>query len=821
MGINDRLALRAAIHHARTILGRTVIALLLAGLLLIGETTGARAQTPCPAAPAVGSSIQRPVDLYSQNGTLNVAFNYYTSVSDAGLTLFCFVTPDGIQSPTLHVNPGDTLNIALTNMNPSPPPGAPTEIVSNASNVCGDMTMTITAVNMHFHGTNTSPTCHSDEVIHTIVNSGETFQYSLTFPPDEPPGLYWYHPHVHGLAEAAVQGGASGAIVVEGIANIQPAVTNLPEQILIIRDMNRTNTPGTDQQVGPIPAWDISLNYVPIIYAPAQTPVYTPSVITMQPGQQQFWRVVNASADTTVDLQVQYDGVPETLQVVGLDGVPTGSQDGTGQGTLVPMTDIPLSPAGRAEFIVTAPSSSVGVAQLLTLDGQTGPGGEIEPVRPLAAIQTTTGAPQPPAVRAAPKAPSSKRFAGLATATPTATRLLYFSEVDLEPDADDPDAAIVNFFITVDGATPTLFDPNLPPAIITTQGSVEDWTIENRTNEIHQFHMHQIHFLLEAVNGVPVPAAQQQYLDTIKVPYWSGDGPYPSITVRMDFRGMDTGDFVYHCHILAHEDAGMMATVRVLPAADTPTQVVSSILPQSRSVQVGNQATAFATMINSGAGTASACSIAPQTSLPASFSFQTTDPLSNTPVGIVNDPIDIGAGQSQSFILSLTPNAPIAPTETLFNFSCANAPAATSIDGVNELTLSASTNPVPDVVALAASGDPGYVDIPGATGTGVFAVATVNLGASGAITVGANTGATTLPVSLAICQTNPTTGACLAPPATTVTTAIAGNATPTFGVFVNGSAAIADSPGTNRVAVNFTDSGGTLRGKTSIAVRTQ
>jgi len=165
--------------------------------------------------------------------------------------------------------------------------------------------------------------------------------------------------------------------------------------------------------------------------------------------------------------------------------------------------------------------------------------------------------------------------------------------------------------------------------------------------------------------------------------------------------------------------------------------------------------------------------------------------------------------------------APIAPTETLFNFSCANAPAATSTDGVNELTLSASTNPVPDVVALAASGDPGYVDIPGATGTGVFAVATVNLGASGAITVGANTGATTLPVSLAICQTNPTTGACLAPPATTVTTAIAGNATPTFGVFVNGSAAIADSPGTNRVAVNFTDSGGTLRGKTSIAVRTQ
>jgi hypothetical protein len=109
----------------------------------------------------------------------------------------------------------------------------------------------------------------------------------------------------------------------------------------------------------------------------------------------------------------------------------------------------------------------------------------------------------------------------------------------------------------------TLFSPDNPPAIVTTQGAVEDWTIENRALENHEFHIHQIHFLLLEQNGVPVNNGQ--YLDTIQMPYWSGTGPYPSVKVRMDFRGPLIGDFVYHCHILGHEDAGMMAIIRVKP----------------------------------------------------------------------------------------------------------------------------------------------------------------------------------------------------------------------------------------------------------------
>jgi YVTN family beta-propeller protein len=250
--------------------------------------------------------------------------------------------------------------------------------------------------------------------------------------------------------------------------------------------------------------------------------------------------------------------------------------------------------------------------------------------------------------------------------------------------------------------------------------------------------------------------------------------------------------------------------------------LVAAVLPTSRSVQVGSTATAFATMIDAGPANASTCTIAPATGIPASFVFQTTDPTTNALNGTPNTPVNIAAGQAQSFVIALTPTAAFPPTTVAFTFTCANAtnPAA-SIVGVDTLNLSASTTPVPDVVALAASGDPGYVDIPGATGTGVFAVATVNLGVDATITATANTGTANLPVTLAVCQTNPSSGACLAAAAPTVTMDIQPNATPTFGIFVTGSAAVANSPGVNRVFVTFTDSGGVLRGETSVAVRTQ
>ena len=135
---------------------------------------------PCPR-PAAGS---RPLNRRTSTAVTAcfVSFNYYTTVDTVGRTLFCFETSDGLESPTLHLRPGDTLNLLVTNLNPKPPPGSPTEVVSNTSDACGDVTMTITSLNVHFHGTNTSPTCHADEVIHTLINSGEPFNYSVQFP---------------------------------------------------------------------------------------------------------------------------------------------------------------------------------------------------------------------------------------------------------------------------------------------------------------------------------------------------------------------------------------------------------------------------------------------------------------------------------------------------------------------------------------------------------------------------------------------------------------------------------------------------------------
>ena len=539
----------------RRILGIAAVLLLLP-LAAFAQTS--TTSSPCPR-PAAGSVVTAPPELSSQNGVLNVTFNYYTTVDSVGRTLFCFSTPNGLEGPTLHVMPGDTLNVTVTNRVPAPPPGSPTEVVSNSSNRCGDATMTITSVNVHYHGTNTSPQCHGDQVIHTVINSGETFNYSLQFPANEPPGLYWYHPHIHGLAEAAVQGGASGAIIVGGIANFQPAVAGLPERVLVVRDQPVAGAPSPG---GIIPSWDVSLNYVPIPYVSSPTPGFTPSIIRMQTGGKEFWRVTNSSADTILDLQLLYDNVAQPLKLVALDGVPIGSQDGAVPGQTLSQTDILIPPAGRAEFIVTAPSATVKSAIFQTLNINTGPDGDNDPTRPLAVIQTSSAKPPLPITESPSGTVPGALFSNLATTTPTAARTLYFSEVLSDP--TNP-ASPTNFFITVAGATPVLFDPNNPPAIVTTQGSVEDWTIQNQTGENHEFHLHQVHFLLMAVDGVPVPPSQQQYYDTYQVPFWSGTGPYPSVTVRADFRGPDIGDFVYHCHILGHEDNGMMAIIRVLP----------------------------------------------------------------------------------------------------------------------------------------------------------------------------------------------------------------------------------------------------------------
>jgi FtsP/CotA-like multicopper oxidase with cupredoxin domain len=146
----------------------------------------------------------------------------------------------------------------------------------------------------------------------------------------------------------------------------------------------------------------------------------------------------------------------------------------------------------------------------------------------------------------------------LLNATATTQRGLYFSE-------NLTDINNIEYYITVDGQTPQVFEPGEPPAIVTTQGAVEDWTIENQAEEVHAFHIHQVHFIVVARDKVKL--ATPEVLDTVQIPAWTGTGPYHSVTIRLDFRDPESvGTFVYHCHIAAHEDGGMMAKIQVKPS---------------------------------------------------------------------------------------------------------------------------------------------------------------------------------------------------------------------------------------------------------------
>ena len=148
------------------------------------------------------------------------------------------------------------------------------------------------------------------------------FEYRMQIPADQPPGLYWYHPHIHGFSKVQVLGGASGALIVEGIERANPSRRGLPERVLIIRDQELLNPDAPPSKSEPVvpknlidsdgdaanngtgfgkPAKDLSINFVPVPY-----PDYPPATMTMKPRATQLWRVLNASAITYLNLAVLF-----------------------------------------------------------------------------------------------------------------------------------------------------------------------------------------------------------------------------------------------------------------------------------------------------------------------------------------------------------------------------------------------------------------------------------------------------------------------------------------------------------------------------------
>jgi FtsP/CotA-like multicopper oxidase with cupredoxin domain len=570
---------------------------------------------------AEGSAVPEPADLRSQNGVLRVdlAFRDYRDAN--GTMRYCYITESGDVAPNLRLHPGDTLILRLKNEATPPAPNASSgsqhsnHTASNDSNAkrdpCGGGTMTVSSTNLHFHGLVIPATCHQDETLKTLIQPADTaFEYRFQIPPTQPAGLYWYHPHPHGFSKAQVLGGASGALIVEGIEQANPKIAALPERVFVVRDQDLVHPDAApthaDSMPAPLvmrdaegdilnsgtdggkPAKDLSLNFVPVSF-----PQYQPARIAMRAGERQLWRVLNASAITYLDLQVLFDDKPQLVGVVALDGTPL-NENGAVAPRILWQSHVSLPPAARAEFVVKTPPSGTK-ATLVTRSVDTGPAGENDPTRPLAAIVVTPDAAEPRStLPAAPAQPGSAARptpvpvsftatpkhaaiplgptprAWLGDVKPIRERKLYFFEEPQDP--KNPNSP-TKFYITVEGQQQKVFDPNaIAPNITVQQGDVEDWVIENRTQELHAFHIHQIHFLLTEWNKIPL---DEPFLrDTVNVAYWDGLSPqYPSVRLRMDFRNPQiVGTFVYHCHLLEHEDGGMMGTIRVKGVAKNRKQ---------------------------------------------------------------------------------------------------------------------------------------------------------------------------------------------------------------------------------------------------------
>ena len=365
--------------------------------------------------------------------------------------------------------------------------------------------------NVHYHGFGVTPLNNSDNVFITILPKTK-FQYHVPLPADHPPGLYWYHPHPHEISEPQLLGGMSGAIIVDGIEELRPFLKGMRQRVMLLKD--------------------------PIF---GQTQIFTingtagTATIDIRPGERQFWRIGNMGADSYFPLTM--GGWP--FLVVAIDGnlleTPTS------------MTRLDLYPGSRYEVVVVGPPAGAkGVLrkEAVTFYRQ----GTTEYTNPAANLATlvSSGTPVPSAKMAAMVGGATRPDIEEIRRAPISRRCVWtFSEK-----ADFSEYYVNN----------KVYDVNR----IDTQvkmGTYEEWTIVNDSPELHAFHLHQTDFLITKIDGQPVTMNHTN--DVVNIPLKSGNTVH-SISVKIPFvNPIIAGKFVFHCHVLLHEDRGMMANVVV------------------------------------------------------------------------------------------------------------------------------------------------------------------------------------------------------------------------------------------------------------------
>lgn len=475
-----------------------------------------------------GEPLIEPDVRASRDGLLDTTLTTrVTPVPVAGGMANMSVYEGSIPGPTLRVRPGDRLRINLINRLEMLPEGLPSNspflcpVPSGNEHDAASESPPTCDTNLHLHGFHVSPSGNSDNIF-IRVKAGESFQYEYQIPPDHPSGVYVYHPHLHGSSHIQSFGGMGGAIIIEGDLDRLPGVAGATERLLVLQATQftadgrnvrsftdapvRTGAPGTQQSR----------------YARLVNGQLNPTM-TIRPGETQRWRIANLTPSTTYRLRL--DG--HQLHQIAKDGntlAETWTRD-----TIV------LAPGERAEALVQG--GPAGTYAFRTLPIATGFTTQAEAVLATLVSSGPAETPRPLPTTLIP-------FEDLSTARIDNRRRVTFQ---VKPPIGPNDSAFQ--------ISSQKFDAARDDQIVRLN-TTEEWVIRNASTVWHPFHIHINDYQVVAVNGHPVPV--RFWEDTTAVP------PFGDITIRTRFLDFP-GRWVFHCHILIHEDHGMMQTVLALP----------------------------------------------------------------------------------------------------------------------------------------------------------------------------------------------------------------------------------------------------------------
>ena len=364
--------------------------------------------------------------------------------------------------------------------------------------------------NLHFHGMTVSPLEAGDNIFRETPPH-QVGVYNLKLPPDHSPGAYWYHSHFHGGSQRQVEAGIAGPILVDGMLDPFPELKGIKERVLALRNFQKTATGKVASEIITSAASIRTVNG-------QEQPI-----IEIQPGEMQLWHLLNISANQY--FRVRVNGQP--VQIL--------SRDGNTVNQKVMTDEVLIGPSARFSVLVVGPDAGDHAVELGS--GNTGPAGDQYKGAQLAILRSS--GPRTDARRITSPYPVLEDF----SKEPVA-RVRQFG---FEDSPTDGNAFMING---------RRFDYGRVDTTVKL-GDVEEWRLYNPSQELHQFHIHQTDFQVTQVNDRPVPFTG--YRDNVFIPATG------SITVRIPFRDPTMlGKFVYHCHILEHEDGGMMQVVQVV-----------------------------------------------------------------------------------------------------------------------------------------------------------------------------------------------------------------------------------------------------------------